>query len=224
MLTSDQINTLLNVDDPYKAPGKLMKILFDKEKREALFRDFLEYETKMDYDWFHIYYQEEQAQRKTHKQDFTPNSISELIAKIAGSKPGSNLDVAAGTGGLTIQKWHHDQRQVSPFEYWPSNYFYQCEELSDRALPFLLFNMAIRGMNGTVVFGDTLERKVKQVYYLQNDSNDFLGFSSLNVMPHTLEVEKEFRVYEWLESEIDHIESPNPWKELEKLGQQTLDI
>lgn len=224
MITTAQINSLLGVDDPYKSPAKLMEILFDKKSRILLFRSFLEIETKMDYDWFHIYYQEEQAQRKTHKQDFTPNSISQIISAIVGANAGSNLDIAAGTGGLTIQKWHYDQRQVSPFKYWPSNYFYQCEELSDRALPFLLFNMAIRGMNGTVVFGDTLSRKIKQVYFLQNDTDDFLAFSSINVMPHIPEVEKEFQVYEWLEPEIDHIESPNPWKELEKLGQQTLDI
>lgn len=207
MLTSKMINRLFEVDEEYKAPEKLMKIMFDKEKRETLFKDFLEIETDVSYDWFHIYFQEEYADRKKKKQDFTPNSVSRLLSAIVGEKAGSNLDVAAGTGGLTIQKWHHDQRQVSPFEYWPSNYFYQCEELSDRALPFLLFNLAIRGMNATVVHGDVLERKVKQIYFLQNEENDFLKFSSVNVMPHSEMVKKEFDVSEFTEKPIKHIES-----------------
>ena len=195
------------MDDPYKAPAKLMEILFDKEKREELFRDFLEYETDVSYDWFHIYYQDEQAQRKTHKQDFTPNSVSKLLAEMVGSGSGMNLDVAAGTGGLTIQKWHHDQRKVSPFEYWPSNYFYHCEEISDRAMPFLLFNLMIRGMNAIVIHGDALTRESKQVYFVQNDNDDFMEFSNLNIMPHSTNVEQELDIRKWVEPEINHIES-----------------
>lgn len=212
MLTSEQINQLLNVDEEYKAPEKLMNILFDKEKRENLFRAFLECEIDVGYDWFHIYFQDEYADRKKKKQDFTPNTVSKLLSTLVGNGPGMNSDIAAGTGGLTIQKWYLDQRSVSPFEYYPRNYFYQCEELSERALPFLLFNLMIRGMNATVFHGDSLTRDVKQVYFIQNDKDDFLSFSSLNVMPHTETVEEMFHVNEWKEKELEHIESPlNLW-------------
>lgn len=211
-LTTKNINDLLQIDDSYKAPDAMMRILFDREKREQIFRSFLQYEINLDYEWFHMYFQDEHADRKVKKQDFTPNSISTLLSKIVGPGNGMNLDVAAGTGGLTIQKWHLDQMQTNPLEYKPSNYFYQCEELADRAIPFLLFNLMIRGMNATVVHGDSLQREVKQVYFIQNEKDDFLQFSSLNVMPHNEMVTREFSVIKWIDDPIDHIESIN-WPE-----------
>lgn len=209
MLSTETINMLLGVDDPYKAPEKLMKTLFNREEREEMFDNFLLHEHKIDYDWFHIYYQEEQAQRKQNKQDFTPDSISKIIAKIAAKEAGSLLDSAAGTGGITIQKWNEDRLNAHPFFYQPSDYFYYCEELSDRAVPFLIFNLAVRGANAVVIHGELLSRTAKQVYFLQNDENDFLKYSSVNVMPHTTEAEKEFGITKWLEPEKIHVESPD---------------
>lgn len=206
-LTTKIINDLLGIDDSYKAPDAMMRILFDQEKREQLFQSFLQYEINLDYEWFHMYFQDEHADRKVKKQDFTPNSISTLLSKLVGPGDGMNLDVAAGTGGLTIQKWHLDQMKTNPINYKPSDYFYQCEELSDRAVPFLLFNLMIRGMNATVVHGDSLKREVKQVYFIQNDKDDFLQFSSLNVMPRNEMVTKEFSVTQWIDEPINHIES-----------------
>lgn len=210
-LTTAQINELLNIKESYKASDRLMEILFDsKEKRESLFKAFLEIEPNLDYDWFHVYFQDEHADRKLKKQDFTPNEISEVLSQIVESESdnGTRLDSPAGTGGLTIKKWHADCLKHSPFDYKPSMYLYQCEELSDRALPFLLFNLLIRGMNATVIHGDSLTREVNQVYFIQNDDDDLMMFSSLNVMPHSSTVMKEFDVRIWLEDEIKHIESP----------------
>ncbi|SFH68942.1 N-6 DNA methylase [Pisciglobus halotolerans] len=203
------VNSILGITESYQAPEKLMKTLFDKEKREAMFKKFLEHEHKMDFDWFHEYFQEEHAEKKSKKQDFTPQSISHLLARLTVGENGCGrtLDVAAGTGGITIAKWHHDRLQQSPWEYKPSNYFYQCEELSDRAIPFLLFNLMIRGMNATVVHGDSLLREAKQIYFIQNENDDFMAFSSLNVMPHSEVAAKEFGVKEWLEDAIEHTES-----------------
>lgn len=213
-LNFETINDLLGIEDSYQAPDKLMKILFDRENREKLFKGFLEHEIVMDFDWFHAYFQEEHAQRKTKKQDFTPSSISKLLSQIIDvevkAKSGMRLDTAAGTGGLTITRWNDDRLNHSPLEYRPSMYFYQCEEMSDRAVPFLLFNLIIRGMNAVVIHGDALSRIVKQVYFIQNDEDDFMKFSSLNVMPHSKTVEKEFDIREWQEEPLDHVESPFP--------------
>lgn len=203
------INEIVDVDDSFKMPTVLMKKLFDKEKREEMFKEFLEYETNMSFDWFHIYFQEEYAERKAKKQDFTPESITKLLSALTQNENTSStsLDVAAGTGGLTIKKWYEDRLQCPIFAYKPSDYFYQCEELSDRALPFLLFNLLIRGMNAVVVHGDVLSREVKQIYFIQNDLDDYMTFSSLNIMPHSKIVEKEFDVKKWIEEPIEHIES-----------------
>lgn len=210
LLDFQTINDIVGVDDSFKMPAVLMDIMFDKERREAMFREFLEYETDMSFDWFHIYYQEEYAERKTKKQDFTPNSIGKLLAGIITPEKGMVHEAACGTGGLIIQTWHKQQMNCNPFDYLPSNYFYQCEEMSDRSIPFLLFNLMIRGMNATVIHGDAIHRTAKQVYFVQNDNNDFMQFSSLNVMPHNELTEDEFDIREWTQESIEHIESPFP--------------
>lgn len=207
ILTTEIINELIGIKESYQASDVLMKILFDKGKREKMFRAFLEIDWHLDRDWFHAYFEEEHANKKKYAQDFTPDSISKLLSVIVGPSS-KNLDVAAGTGSLMIQKWNHDRMSMSPLEYKPSMFFYQCEELSDRALPFLLFNLLIRGMNATIVHGDSLSREAKQVYFLQNDQDDYMTFSSLNVMPQSQLVEKEFGIRKWLEKTINHIESP----------------
>lgn len=205
-ITTNKINSLLEIDEFYYAPIKLFKIIFNKERREILFKKFLEEEKRIDFDWFAQCFEEEHADRKTKKQDFTPREVRKLLEQLVGNT-NSTLDVCAGTGGIVIQKWYQDMMQVSPFEYYPSNYFYQCEELSDRALPFLLFNLCIRGMNAIVIHGDSLSREVSNIYFIQNDKNDFLRFSSLNVMPRSQEVENYFNVKSWKGEPIIHIES-----------------
>lgn len=209
MLTTDIINNLLGIKESYQASDVLMEILFDKGRREELFVNFLTYEKNLSRDWFHVYFEEEHANKKKFAQDFTPDSISSLVSKIVKQPErnnGMSLDVAAGTGSLTIQRWQEDKLQRHPFDYWPSNYFYQCEELSDRALPFLLFNLMIRGMNGVVIHGDSLTRDVKQIYFIQNFENDHMKFSDLNVIPHNEMVKKAFGIKEWTEKEVAHIE------------------
>ncbi|MBD9858081.1 N-6 DNA methylase, partial [Enterococcus faecalis] len=191
------------------APEALMNILLSRDKREIVFNKFLEIEKDLTFDWFHEYFQDEHADRKVKKQDFTPNSIGEVIAKIVGPGSGLTHEVASGTGGMIIQKWRADRLSIGFFEYKPSMTFYDLEELSDRTIPFLLFNLAIRGMNATVVHGDSLDRKIKQIYFLQNSKDDSLAFSDVNVMPHSDVVTREFQVREWLEEAINHIESPS---------------
>ena len=207
-LTTKNINSILNIKDHYQAPSRLMEILFNKEERENVFEQFLKVESDTSFDWFHTYYQEEHAERKSQKQDFTPESVAEIMSKIVGSEStkmgNSRMDIAAGTGGLTISKWNQDVRENKHCK--PSLFLYHCEELSDRAVPFLLFNLMIRGMNGLVVHGDSLERNAKQIYFIQNFEDDWNKFSSLNVMPHNFIVEKFFNINKWSEEEIKHIE------------------
>ncbi|HES7988930.1 TPA: SAM-dependent DNA methyltransferase, partial [Streptococcus pyogenes] len=194
------------VKEVYKAPDTLIKIILDKEKREDLFRQFLKYETDVSYDWFMQYFEEEQADRKNKKQDFTPLSVSKLLTGLVSGH--TYHESAVGTGGILIQAWQRHRISSNPFTYKPSDYWYQVEELSDRALPFLLFNMSIRGINGVVVHGDSLTRQVKNIYFLQNTKDDMLSFSDINVMPRTQDIEREFNVKEWIGDGIEHIENP----------------
>ena len=59
------------------------------------------------------------------------------------------------------------------------------EELSDRAIPFLLFNAAIRGINAVIIQCDSLDRKAKRAFYVKNDSDNFLAFSDILEVPKT---------------------------------------
>lgn len=201
------INELLKINDSYQAPQRLMEILFNQEEREQLFREMLSQNHDVSFDWFHEYFESEHADRKEKKQDFTPNSISTLISKLAGAGEGSNLDVAAGTGGITITKWQEDRMKESPFTYKPSEHYYQCEELSDRAIPFLLFNLMIRGMNATVLHGDTLTRKFKGVFFIQNEKDDHMLFSSLNVVPDSKGLREFLMIKDYQNIYSSHIES-----------------
>ncbi|MCJ1668556.1 dUTP diphosphatase [Staphylococcus sp. NRL 19/737] len=76
------INDILNIRDSYQAPRKIMEILHgDIETRNIIFMEFLEaFDKDVSFDWFHDYFQDEHANRKKHKQDFTPQSISRLLA------------------------------------------------------------------------------------------------------------------------------------------------
>jgi len=204
----NKINELIGVDDSYKAPAKLMRVLFDRPGREKLFRDFLvEFNGDVTYDWFHEYFEDEHADRKKKKQDFTPKSLADLTSRLVGGDP-LHYEPCAGTGGMTISAWNHDRMQHSPFDYRPSWYVYHCEELSDRALPFLLFNLAIRGMNAIVVHCDVLSRKAYGAFFIQNENDDHLQFSTINVVPYTEEAANYLAV-EWVEERYNpHIESP----------------
>ncbi|MGF0002889.1 N-6 DNA methylase [Bacillus altitudinis] len=186
---TEKINRIFGIDDSYKAPSKIMEILFDRERREDVFKQFVADPVLncTEKDVFHEYFQDEHADRKTKKQDFTPRSVADLLARVTdgGLESTTTYDGCAGTGGLTIAKWQSDRIKHSPFDYKPSWYFYHCEEMSDRAIPFLLFNLLFRGMNAVVVHCDVLTRKSKGAFFIQNDHDDFMHFSALNVLPYT---------------------------------------
>lgn len=197
MSITKKINELLVINDSYQAPERLLEILHDKERRESLFMNMLpEFNYDVSYDWFTDYFQDEHADRKNKKQDFTPRSVNTLITKLVGNDDydGNHYEPCAGTGGMTIAAWNRDRMKHSPFDYKPSWYVYTCEELSERALPFLLFNVMIRGMNAIIVHVDVLTRQSYGAFFVQNDYDDHMKFSSLNVMPYSEEVAKHLSV------------------------------
>ncbi|HEC2231916.1 TPA: hypothetical protein R1967_002143 [Staphylococcus delphini] len=78
MNVTNEINKILNIKDSYQAPKRIMDILCgDRDKRDEVFKQFLElFKYDVTFDWFHEYFQDEHADRKKKKQDFTPQSIS----------------------------------------------------------------------------------------------------------------------------------------------------
>lgn len=203
--------------DMYQASQIVWDVLFEGyEARAKLFRAFLDVSTNVDYDWLNKPFQQELAERTKKKQDYTDHVVANLLDELI-EVPNrvddgyTRYDVGAGTGTLTIAKWNGDRRKHSPFDYKPSMYWYVAEEYKEEGvpsyvLPFLLFNFLIRGMNGVVIAGDSLTRSVSQVYFIQNVPDDHLKFSSLNVMPRTEMVAKEFDVRKWIDEPIDYVE------------------
>lgn len=207
------VNGILEIDDAFKAPTKMMNLMLDPKKREETFEKFLEIETDMSYEWFQEYFGDEQAERKSKKQDFTPSSISNLVAQLVGKGKSTYYEPAAGTGSMLIAKWWNDRLKnplykrpdtdnplikflTSPiFTYDPRAYWYQAEELSDRAIPFLIFNMAIRGMNGSITQCDSLSRKATRAFFIRNDTDNYLGFSEVIELPKNQEVAELLNVH-----------------------------
>lgn len=196
MITLEDVNTILGVSESYKQPERLMQCLLDDDKRIKMFREFLELETDMSYEWFQKIFENEHADRKQKKQDFTPMSVAKLLARLVGNSHMYH-EVAAGNGGLLIQAWDQHLKSSNFWTYNPKFYWYHVEELSERSLPFLIFNMAIRGMNGVVLHGDSLTRTFENVYFIRNMDNQYGGFSEVFKLEHSDMLKKEFNIKEW---------------------------
>lgn len=151
------INRILDIKESYELPDKLLKKLLENDM--SLFEKFIELEQDLSFDWFTNYFQEEHSNRNSLKQDFTPKEVCDLVNGVAG-KGLRIADICAGTGGLTIKYWNANKDK---------DIYYHLEEYSNRAIPILLFNLAIRGMNATVVNCDVLSREIFAIYRLTNN-------------------------------------------------------
>lgn len=201
---------LAKVQQPSEFEEFLKNILFDKKRREEFYRGMLGINNDVSVDTFREYFEMYAAERKTNQQDFTPDSISQICSIITQGDHSSGwtaYDPTAGTGALIIKKWWEDLIQETPLSYAPHRYLYRADELSDTALPFLLHNLAMRGMNCIVVHGDVLERTAKNIYFIQNSDDDYLHFSDVNIMQRTEEVKEYFGIVEWIGEGIKHLES-----------------
>jgi len=148
------INELLGITEGYQMPEKLLSVLLSDGKNSFLESIASEYDFSKDD--FRDYFQEEHGDRDRLKQDYTPDCICKLIALLSQNTD-SLLDICSGTGALTIGQWNKNR-----------NIKIQCEELSARAIPMLLCNLALRNVNADVLQKDVLTRKVLSGYRLTN--------------------------------------------------------
>lgn len=171
---------LFNIEDMKDLPQAVMTLLEGEiNKRDEVYRELIRLNNyDFSYDWFQPLYEEEMAQRKKSKQDFTPPELGVLCSRLTGQR-GTVHEPTAGNGSMVIADWHERCRKLLPWEHFPSHHMVTCWELSARALPLLLLNLSIRGIMGYVYHGDVLEGTIKQKYILLNRRDDTLAFSDV---------------------------------------------
>lgn len=167
------------VDDEIHLPDKVMQVVVgDIDARNNIYRHLInQFNGDLSHDWFQQFYEERFSQRKDLKQDFTPQNVCSLLAKLTDN--GTVHEPTAGNGGIIIAKWYNDIQNTLPWDYKPSQHMIDCWELSFSSLPFLLFNLSIRGIMGYVTHGDVLTMKIKRKYALLNRYDDPMGFSEI---------------------------------------------
>lgn len=95
----------------------------------------------MTVDWLQRVYQFYCADRNEKKQDYTPVSLSKIVSRISHIPEERVVyDCCAGSGSLTIQKWCDNH-----------NLKFICEEIDERVIFILLFNLCIRNIEATVI-------------------------------------------------------------------------
>lgn len=198
-ITNKIINEIIGIKESFELPNKLMTLLFNENTKNNLFDKFMNYDIDLSKDFFRDYFQEEHSDRKGLKQDYTPDCICKIIARLQENK-NKLLDVCSGTGTLTLFSLNrNDNIQV------------HCEELSSRSIPILLFNLSIRNKQGYVLQKDVLKNEVTNIYKLEkgneystitkcDEINDIKFDNIISNPPYSIEwqpkYDKRFEGYE----------------------------
>lgn len=197
--STKRICSLLGVDEPYAVPARLMEVVTGSE-RDATYHAFLDvWADEIGRDWFHEFYEDENAERKKNKQDFTPPCVSALVSELVGYDGRVAYEPSAGTGGMLIARWDAVRRRYHPFDYRPHMQWFVAEDMSDRAMPFLLFNLSIRGINANVLHIDTLTRRCKAAWLVENARDDMLAFSDVIELPKNERCMRAFGIRKWVD-------------------------
>lgn len=144
----EKLYELLHVNEAYRVPDKLMEVLLSDEAETAL-KKIKKYGGCNVRDMF----QKEQGDRERLKQDFTPDCICTMVAKMM--KPGNVLDMCAGTGALSKAAIAENGGNIEEQEY------------SERAIPFALLDACINGISGHISRADCLRGTVAETYQLK---------------------------------------------------------
>lgn len=121
-------------------------------------------------DWLQALWQYYEADRTEKKQDYTPKSLCKLVSALAEDCK-TVYDCCGGSGALSVQMLkEHNVNDVL------------IEELDERVMPFLLFNLCLYNANGYVINGDVLTRQFKNIYKITKD-NKYSVVSEVTEIP-----------------------------------------
>lgn len=145
----NKIFELLNVTETSEIGNALLDVVLKPN-----FYIFDEYKKLDDgsKDWLQALWQYYEADRTEKKQDYTPKSLCKLVSALAGNCE-TVYDCCGGSGALTVQMLKDSKVK-----------FVCVEELDEKVIPFLLFNLCLHNVNG-----DVLTRKFLKIYKLSAD-------------------------------------------------------
>ncbi len=147
---ANKVKVLFACENFQEIPEKLLKIVLGNNT--TIYDDYLQI-VGNDTNFIQNIYQYYLADRKELKQDFTPNSLSKLISVLSAHENEEIIyDMCAGTGALTLNK-NTEKRFI-------------LHEINEDTISSLLFNLALRNMQGLVINGDILSGEIKQIYSL----------------------------------------------------------
>lgn len=106
-------------------------------------------------DWLQMIYQYYCADRSEKKQDYTPKCLAQFLSRLIGEST-ETIDMCAGSGALTIQRWVENPDMV-----------FILHEIDENVIPYLLFNMAIRNINATVNQSDILQNEIARSWVVR---------------------------------------------------------
>lgn len=154
--------------------GSLLPVLMSNKKDE-IFTSYVEMVREdLETDNLQKIFQYYFADRKEKCQDYTPKSIAKLCATQTRTNGNVVYDLCAGSGALTIRKWAENKDKT-----------FICEELDERVIPILLFNMAVRNMSGYVINRNALTLETIKCFRLTSGEN----FSDIAEIPNIPSIE-----------------------------------
>lgn len=146
----EEVNALFSLDDA----SQLGNALFDcvKNNDNDKYLKFAELVKDLSVDWLQMIFQYYHADRKEKMQDYTPKTLADFMGMLAGDSE-NVIDMCAGSGALTIQKWNRN-----------NDLRFTLYEFDENVIPFLLFNMAVRNISCVVYHSDVLQDEIFHTY------------------------------------------------------------
>lgn len=142
---------LFGVDDVDDLGQALMRCVMNDDADKM--RKFVEIiKGDLTIDWLQMIYQYYCADRQDAKQDFTPSCIAQFLSRLIG-KSEETVDMCAGSGALTIQRWAENKDTK-----------FTLLEIDENVIPYLIFNLVIRNIEATVVQTDILQQETIETW------------------------------------------------------------
>ena len=141
---------ILEIKSTDEIQKRLIRVV--KNDETSVYDQFCNIVQDLSVDWLQMIFQYYHADRKEKKQDYTPKSLARFMGRLAG-KSDLIIDLCAGSGALTIQRWSMNQEQ-----------HFELYEFDENVIPFLLFNMAVRNIECTVFHCDVLQQQTYHTF------------------------------------------------------------